>query len=156
MTWCSVISQSHIINGETMDEVFKEQCFVWERGASVGWTLASLSFKIFYMHRKLNKTPKETTFGDIHRMHLFIYKIATQITTQRTVKKMKENLQRNCKIVNERGTNRAFAGDYFSCHTSGTLVNIDSSETDYSAMSVLSIMKACVNPVQQCGSLMCC
>lgn len=74
---------------------------------------------------------------------------------QRTVKKMKEELQINCKIVNEMGTNRGFIGDYFSCHTSGTLVNIDSSETDYTAMSVLSVMKARVNPVQQRGSLMC-
>lgn len=88
-------------------------------------------------------------------MHLFIYKITTQITHSAQFKKMKEELQINCKIVNETGTNRGFIGDYFSCHTSGTLVNIDSSETDYTAMSVLSVMKARVNPVQQRGSLMC-
>lgn len=88
-------------------------------------------------------------------MHLFIYKITTQITHSAQLKKMKEELQINCKIVNETGTNRGFIGDYFSCHTSGTLVNIDSSETDYTAMSVLSVMKARVNPVQQRGSLMC-
>lgn len=88
-------------------------------------------------------------------MHLFIYKITTQITHSAQLKKMKEELQINCKIVNEMGTNRGFIGDYFSCHTSGTLVNIDSSETDYTAMSVLSVMKARVNPVQQRGSLMC-
>lgn len=88
-------------------------------------------------------------------MHLFIYKITTQITHSAQLKKMKEELQIKCKIVNETGTNRGFIGDYFSCHTSGTLVNIDSSETDYTAMSVLSVMKAHVNPVQQRGSLMC-
>ena len=34
--WCSVMSQSHRIKGWTTDEAFEEQCFLWERGASVG------------------------------------------------------------------------------------------------------------------------
>ena len=29
------MSQSHRIEGETTDEAFEEQCFLWERGASV-------------------------------------------------------------------------------------------------------------------------
>ena len=39
-----MMSQSHRIKGGTTDEVFKEQCFLWERGASVGADF--LSFKI--------------------------------------------------------------------------------------------------------------
>ena len=30
------MSQSHGINGGTIDKGFQEQCFLWERGASVG------------------------------------------------------------------------------------------------------------------------
>ena len=30
------MSQSHIIKGRTTEEAFQEQCFLWERGASVG------------------------------------------------------------------------------------------------------------------------
>ena len=39
--WCSVMSQSHRIRGGATDEAFKDQCFLWERGASVSelkWT----------------------------------------------------------------------------------------------------------------------
>ena len=30
------MSQNHRIKGKTTDEAFQEQCFLWERGASVG------------------------------------------------------------------------------------------------------------------------
>ena len=37
MTWChSLMSPSHSIKGGTTDEAFKKQCFLWERGVSVG------------------------------------------------------------------------------------------------------------------------
>ena len=42
----------------TADEVFHEQCLLWERGDSVQ-TLAFLTFKIFYMHRKWYRTVDE-------------------------------------------------------------------------------------------------
>ena len=35
----SVMSQSNGIKGGTTDEVFQEQCFLWERGAPVGLDL---------------------------------------------------------------------------------------------------------------------
>ena len=35
--WHSVTSQSHRIKGGATDEAFQEQCFLWERGASI-WT----------------------------------------------------------------------------------------------------------------------
>ena len=34
--WCGLMSQSHKIICGTIDEAFEEQCFLWERGASVG------------------------------------------------------------------------------------------------------------------------
>ena len=39
----------------TTDEAFQEQCFPWERGASVGADFF-LTFKIFYMHNKKYNT----------------------------------------------------------------------------------------------------
>ena len=48
----SVTSQSHRIEGRTTDEVFQEQCFPWERGASVGEVL-----DIWHTHLSPNKPP---------------------------------------------------------------------------------------------------
>ena len=42
------MSRSHV----TTDEAFMEQCFLWERGASVG---ADLNLKTFYMHKNEKK-----------------------------------------------------------------------------------------------------
>ena len=49
--WCHKVG--------TADEAFKEQCFPWERGASVGADLTSFTFKVFYMRTNLYKTLKE-------------------------------------------------------------------------------------------------
>ena len=35
------IKQLQIMDGRTTDEVFQEQCFRWERGASVGVTICN-------------------------------------------------------------------------------------------------------------------
>ena len=35
------------------------QCFLWEIGASVGWTVTFLTSDIFYMHKNLYNTSKE-------------------------------------------------------------------------------------------------
>ena len=48
------MSQSHGIKGRTTDGAFQQQCFLWERGASV-----VEDFEIFYMHVKLCDTLKE-------------------------------------------------------------------------------------------------
>ena len=42
------MSQSHRSNGRATDEAFQEQCFLWERRASV----------TFYIQRKLFKTQR--------------------------------------------------------------------------------------------------
>ena len=39
----------------TADEVFREQCFLWERGASVAAHFDLFDFKIFYMHKESYK-----------------------------------------------------------------------------------------------------
>ena len=39
-----VMSQSHRVRGETTDEAFQEQCFLWERGASVGAEFGLFNF----------------------------------------------------------------------------------------------------------------
>ena len=49
----------HRITDGTTDEAFAEQCFLWERGASVGATFALLTVKIFYMHKNFYNTLKE-------------------------------------------------------------------------------------------------
>ena len=41
--WHSVMSQIHRIKGGTTDEAFQEQCWLWERGASVG-----VDFELFF------------------------------------------------------------------------------------------------------------
>ena len=46
--WCTLMSQSHGNRGGATDEVFQEQCFLWERGASVGTDFST--FKTFYMN----------------------------------------------------------------------------------------------------------
>ena len=51
------MSQSHIIKGGATDEVFEaiqEQCFLWERGASVD--VDFLTVKNFYKQNNLYKT----------------------------------------------------------------------------------------------------
>ena len=40
----SVMSQSNRIEGGTADEAFQDQCFLWERGASVGADLDLFNF----------------------------------------------------------------------------------------------------------------
>ena len=42
------MSLSHRIIGEMPYKALQKQCFLWERGASVGVTL--LTFKILHMH----------------------------------------------------------------------------------------------------------
>ena len=55
MTWQgSVMSPSHRIKGETTDEAFQEQCFLWERGASVAADFKLL--RLFTVHDKDPKT----------------------------------------------------------------------------------------------------
>ena len=39
------MSQSHRIKGGASDEAFQEQCFLWERGASVGADFDLLNFQ---------------------------------------------------------------------------------------------------------------
>ena len=50
----SDITKSQVKGGAT-DEAFKEQCFLWERGASVG----ADSDEVFQTHKKLYKTLKD-------------------------------------------------------------------------------------------------
>ena len=44
--WNSVMSWCHGIKGGTAEEAFNVQCFLWERGASIG--VDFIPFKIFY------------------------------------------------------------------------------------------------------------
>ena len=41
------MSQSHGIKGRTIDEQFQEQCFLWDRGASVGVDFELSNFQDF-------------------------------------------------------------------------------------------------------------
>ena len=54
---CNVMTRSNGIKGRTTDEKFQDRWFLWERGASVGQCF--LTFKTFYMSRKLYNTLKE-------------------------------------------------------------------------------------------------
>ena len=44
VAWCHKVTE---LKGGTTEEVFQEQCFLWERGASVGAELDLFSFKDF-------------------------------------------------------------------------------------------------------------
>ena len=57
--WRSVMSQRRLFKGGTTDEAFQEQCFLWERWASVGWTVTLLTSDIYYMHKNPYNTLKE-------------------------------------------------------------------------------------------------
>ena len=56
------MSQSHRIKGGTTDEVFQEQCFVWERGASVGADLFNLQDLLHAQEPIYNTEGKGKTF----------------------------------------------------------------------------------------------
>lgn len=43
---------------QTADDVFQEQCFWCERGASVGAEFDLFNFHDLYMHKNINKTGK--------------------------------------------------------------------------------------------------
>ena len=52
------MSQSHKIKGGATDEVFEEQCFLWESGASVNFFFSPfLTLQIFYIHKRTKKSP---------------------------------------------------------------------------------------------------
>ena len=59
--WHGVMSQSHWIKGETTDEAFEEQCFLCERGASVGVNFDILNFQDIHMNKNIYKTLKART-----------------------------------------------------------------------------------------------
>ena len=47
---------SHGFKGRTTDEAFEEQCFLWERGTSVGVELRLLNFISYYYTEGKEKT----------------------------------------------------------------------------------------------------
>lgn len=51
-----VMSKSHRIKGGTTDEAFQKQCFLWERGATVGADFELLYIQ--YLHKNLYNTLK--------------------------------------------------------------------------------------------------
>ena len=53
--WHSVMSWSHRIKGGVTFEAFQEQCFLWERGASVGAHFELFNFQDVFMHKNLHK-----------------------------------------------------------------------------------------------------
>ena len=69
MQMCDMTMQRGVteLKGRTTDEAFREQCFMWEKGASVGPDFFFfLSFKIFYMHKNLKKN---TDGGEKSKKH---------------------------------------------------------------------------------------
>ena len=62
------MSGSHRIRGRTTDEVFPDQCFLWERGASVGADFRLFNFQDLYVHEKLYDTLKEKGKKSIKRL----------------------------------------------------------------------------------------
>lgn len=44
------MSQSHRFKGGTTDEAFTEQCFLWDRGASVGNYSPLDNYQLFFVY----------------------------------------------------------------------------------------------------------
>ena len=48
-----------VMKSQTTDEVFQEQCFLWERGASVVVDFDYSTLKTFYMYKNQSETLKD-------------------------------------------------------------------------------------------------